>query len=201
MARLASKKLAEDLGQSFVVENRLGAAGIIASAMVARSPPDGYTLLFAAASQVLATPKIRPVNYDPIADFAPVTSLGSITFVLTIRPSIPAKTIPEFVDYAKTHSLTYGSPGAGSVTYLLSALFLSRAGIEAIHVPFLGGDQALMALLGGQIDMYFSPVGNVMPYANTAQVTLLGVAADQRVKQLPDVPSLGEFYPHTVLPG
>lgn len=149
---------------------------------------------------MLAAPKIQPTGFDAQRDFAPITSVGANAFVLVIRPSIPAKTMPEFVAYAKTHSITYGSPGVGSITHLLSALLTVNAGIEATHVPFRGGDQALAALLGGQIDMYFSPVGNIVPYVDTPQVTLLGTATEQRLAQLPNVPSLAEFAPNTILP-
>ena len=122
---------------------------------------------------MLAAPKLQGAKFNAIADFAPITPIGANTFVLVIRPSIPTKTIPEFVSYAKTASPTYGSPGAGSVTHLLSALFISNTGFEATHVPFRGGDQALAALLGGQIDMYFSPFGNIVPYLGTKEVALL----------------------------
>jgi len=201
LARLISKNLSEEMGQTFIVENKAGAGGILAATYVSHATPDGYTLLFAAAPQMLATPKLQSVKFDSFTDFAPVAPVGSNSFVLAIRPSIPAKTIPEFVAYAKTHQITYGSPGAGSITHLLSALFTSRAGFQATHVPFRGGGQALVALLAGQIDMYFSPVGNVLPYANTAQITLLGAATQHRLTQLPNVPTIGEFYPNTVLPG
>jgi tripartite-type tricarboxylate transporter receptor subunit TctC len=201
MARMASKKLSENLNQAFVVENRVGGAGNVAATYVARSAPDGYTLFFAASPQIAAIPKIQAVSYDPMVDFAPVSIFGRGPFMLVIRPSIPAKTIAEFVSFAKTHHLTYGSPGPGSITHLVSALFLSHAAIEGTHVPFRSGDQALVALLGGQIDMYFSPVGNIMPYAESSQVTMLGVAAERRMKQLPNVPTIGELYPSTVLSG
>ncbi|HEY7247798.1 MAG TPA: tripartite tricarboxylate transporter substrate binding protein [Xanthobacteraceae bacterium] len=201
LARLFSKSLATGLGQPVIVENKPGAAGVLAATAVARSAPDGYTLLFAAASQMLAAPKLQGAKFNPFTDFAAITPIGANTFVLIIRPSIPAKTIPELVSYAKRNSLTYGSPGAGSVTHLLSALFIANAGFEATHVPFRGGDQALAALLGNQIDMYFSPYGNIVPYLGTKEVTLLGVASERRVPQLPDVPVIGEFYPNTVLPG
>jgi tripartite-type tricarboxylate transporter receptor subunit TctC len=201
MARMASKKLSDELNQAFVVENRVGGAGNVAATYVARSAPDGHTLFFAASSQIAAIPKIQAVNYDPVVDFAPVSSFGSGPFILIIRPSIPARTIPEFVSYAKAHNLIYGSPGPGSITHLISALFLSHAAIAGTHVPFRSGDQALVALLGGQIDMYFSPGGNIMPYAESPQVTILGVAAERRMKQLPNVPTIGEFYPNTVLSG
>ena len=198
MARMASRKLSEDLKQPFVVENRVGGAGNVAATYVARSAPDGHTLFFAASPQIAATPKIQAVGYDPIADFAPVSTFGSGPFILVIRPSIPVKTIPQFVDFAKTRNITYGSPGPGSITHLVSALFLTRAGLEGTHVPFRSGDQALVALLGGQIDMYFSPIGNIMQYVDSPQLTILGAASEHRMQQLPGVATIGEFYPNTV---
>ncbi len=201
MARMASRKLSEDLQQPFIVENRVGGAGNVAATYVARSAPDGHTLFFAASPQIAATPKIQAVSYDPIADFSPVSTFGSGPFVLVIRPSIPARTIAEFVNFARTHNLTYGSPGPGSITHLISASFLSRTSIEGTHVPFRSGDGALAALLGGQIDMYFSPVGNIMPYAESSQLTVLGIAARQRMRLLPNVPTIGEFYPDIVFSG
>ena len=201
LARLISRNLSEEMGQTFIVENKGGAGGTLAANYVAHAAPDGYTLLFAAAPQMLATPKIQSVKFDAAADFTPISPVGANSFVLVIKPSIPAKTIPDFVAYAKAHPITYGSPGAGTITHLLSALFISRAGIQsATHVPFRGGGQALTALLAGQIDMYFSPIGNVLPYANSNQITLLGVATQQRLAQLPNIPTIGEFYPNTVLP-
>ena len=200
MARIFAKTLQKDLGQPIVVENRPGAAGIIAANYVAHAQPDGYTLLFAAAPQMLASPKIQSATFNTQRDFLPVVTVGANAFVLAINPSIPAKTIPEFVTYAKTHSITFGSPGVGSITHLLSAMFLTNSGIEATHVPFHGGDQALVALLGGQIDMYFSPVGNIVPYVGTPQLTLLATATEKRLAQLPNVPTIGEFYPNTILP-
>ena len=199
MARIASKKLSEDLNQTFVVENRVGGGGIVAATHVGRSAPDGYTLFFAASPHIAVVPRISTVSYDPLAELAPVSAFTNGPFILAIRPSIPAKTVVEFVEYAKTNKLNYGSSGIGSVTHLSSALFLSRAGIEGTHVPFRGGDQAMAALLGGQIDMYYSPAANVMPYAGTGQLTLLVVATPQRMKQLPDVPAIGEFFPNAVL--
>src|SRR5262245_16986361 len=157
MARMASRKLSEDLKQAFVVENRVGGAGNVAGTYVARSAPDGHTLFFAASPQIAATPKIQVVGYDPIADFAPVSTFGSGPFILVIKPSIPVKTIPQFVDFAKTRNIIYASPGPGSITHLVSALFLARACVEGTHVPFRSWDQALVALLGGQIDMVFFP--------------------------------------------
>jgi tripartite-type tricarboxylate transporter receptor subunit TctC len=199
MARIASKKLSDDLNQIFVVENRVGGGGIVAANHVARAAPDGYTLFFAASPHISVVPKIQTVAYDPATDFAPVSAFSTGPFILAINSSIPARTISEFVKHAKTHKLNYGSSGLGSISHLSSALFLARADLEGTHVPFRGGDQVMAALLGGQIDMYFSPAANVMPYVNSGQLRILCVATEARMKQLPDVPTIGEFYPDAVL--
>src|SRR5712672_2651299 len=147
MARMASKKLSEDLKQSFVVENRIGAGGALAAAYVAQAAPDGYTLFFAAAPQIAIVPQLQKVNYDPKKDFVPVSVFGTGPFILGINSSIPARTIAEFVAYAKTRKINYGSSGVGSVAHLAGALFVNRAGLDAVHVPFRGSGQVTAALL------------------------------------------------------
>lgn len=131
MARIASQKLAEALKQSFVVENRVGAGGAIAATYVAQAAPDGYTLFFAAAPQIAVVPKVNKVSYDPIKDFTPVSFFGTGPFILAINSAIPAKTIPEFVTYAKERKLNYGSGGTGSVSHLSGALFVA---LSLIHI-------------------------------------------------------------------
>src|SRR4051794_21430311 len=182
---MASKKLTEDLKQSFVVENRIGAGGALAAAYVAQAAPDGYTLFFAAAPQIAIVPQLQKVNYDPKNDLTPVSVFGTGPFILGINSSIPAKTIAEFVAYAKTRKINYGSSGAGSVAHLAGALFVNRAGLDAVHVPFRGSGQVTAALLGGQIDMFFGNASDLVPQAENGKVTLLGVATPQRMKQLP----------------
>ena len=198
MARMASKKLTEDLKQSFVVENRIGAGGALAAAYAAQAAPDGYTLFFAAAPQIAIVPQLQKVNYDPKNDFTPVSVFGTGPFILGINSSIPAK-IAEFVAYAQTRKINYGSSGAGSVAHLAGALFVNRAGLDAVHVPFRGSGQVTAALLGGQIDMFFGNASDLVPQAENGKVTLLGVATPQRMKQLPNVPTIGETYPSTSL--
>jgi tripartite-type tricarboxylate transporter receptor subunit TctC len=199
MARMASKKLTEDLKQSFVVDNRIGAGGALAAAYVAQAAPDGYTVFFAASPQIAIVPQIQKVNYDPKKDFAPVSAFGTGPFILGINASIPAKTVAEFVDYAKTRRINYGSSGAGSVAHLASALFVSRAGLDAVHVPFRGSGQVTAALIGGQIDMFFGNASDLVPQAESGKLTILGVATQQRMKQLPNVPTISETYPGLAL--
>lgn len=195
MARIASQKLAEALKQSFVVENRVGAGGAIAATYVAQATPDGYTLFFAAAPQIAVVPNVSKVNYDPIKDFTPVSFFGTGPFILAINSAIPAKTIPEFVTYAKARKLNYGSGGTGSVSHLSGALFVARAGLDSVHIPFRGGAPAMAALLGGQVDMYFGNAADIIPHVESGKARIIGVASDKRMKQLPDVPTVSETYP------
>jgi tripartite-type tricarboxylate transporter receptor subunit TctC len=199
MARMAARKLSEDLKQGFVVDNRIGAGGALAAAHVAQSAPDGYTLFFAAAPQIAIVPQLQKVSYDPRKDFAPVSVFGTGPFILGIHASIPAKTIAEFVSYAKTRKINYGSSGVGSVAHLASALFVTRAGLDAVHIPFRGSSQVTAALLGGQIDMFFGNASDLVPQAESGKVSLLGVAAPRRMPQLPNVPTINETYPGTSL--
>ncbi len=195
MARMASKTLSENLKHSFVVENKVGAGGALAAAHVAQAPPDGYTLFFAASPQIAIVPQIQKVNYDPKTSFIPVSVFGTGPFILGINASIPAKTLAELVVYAKSRKINYGSSGAGSIAHLAAALFVARAGLDAVHVPFRGSGQVTAALLGGQVDMFFGNASDLVPHAESGRVTLLGVAAPARMKQLPNVPTIGETYP------
>src|SRR5262245_41280413 len=167
MARIASKSLTEDLKQSFVVDNRIGAGGAIAAAYVAQAAPDGYTLFFAASPQIAIVPQVQKVNYDPWKDFAPVSIFGTGPFILGISSAIPARTLAEFVAYAKTRKINYGSSGAGSAAHLAAALLASRAGFDAVHIPFRGSGQVTAALLGGPIDMFFGNASDFVTQAET----------------------------------
>jgi tripartite-type tricarboxylate transporter receptor subunit TctC len=188
MARLASQWLSENLNQRFVVENKVGAGGALAATYVAQSAPDGYTLLFAASPQIGLVPYVQKVNYDPIKDFVPISAFGSGPFMLAINAAIPAKTAEEFVAYAKARPINYGSAGIASVGHLSAALFVAHNKLNATHVPFRGGGPAMIALLGGQIDMYFGNASEIIPNAENGSIRILGVAADRPLRQLPQVP-------------
>jgi tripartite-type tricarboxylate transporter receptor subunit TctC len=199
MARMASARLASELKQPFVVENRVGAGGAIAAAYVSQAAPDGYTLLFGAAPQFAVVPKIQKVNYDPVNGFTPVSIFGTGPFILAINAAIPARTMQEFAIYGKGRQLNYGSGGVGSIGHLSGALFVARAGLDAVHVPFRGGAPALSALLAGQVDMYFGNASELIPHADGGKIRILGVATDKRMPQLPDVPIISEIYPNFAL--
>jgi len=199
MARMASNKLAAELKQTFVVENRLGAGGAIAANFVAQAAPDGYTLLFGAAPQIAVVPRIQKVNYDPLKSFTPVSVFGTGPFILAVNATNPAKTLPEFVAYGKGRKLNYGSGGVGSIGHLSGALLVARAGFDSVHVPFSGGGPATSALVAGQIDMYFGNASELIPQAESGKIRLLGVATDQRMKQIPNVPTISETFPNFAL--
>jgi tripartite-type tricarboxylate transporter receptor subunit TctC len=199
MARMASGKLTADLKQTFVVENRVGAGGALAAAFVAQAAPDGYTLLFGAAPQIAVIPRVQKVNYDPSKDLVPVSVFGTGPFILAINAAIPARTMEEFVAYAKGRKLNFGSGGVGTIGHLSGALFVARAGLDAVHIPFKGGGPSMTALLGGQIDMYFGNASEIIPHAQSGKVRILGVATDKRMQQLPDVPTISELFPNFAL--
>ncbi len=199
MARMASGRLAADFKQAFVVENRVGAGGALAAAFVAQAAPDGYTLLFGAAPQIAVIPRVQKVNYDPAKDLVPVSVFGTGPFILAINAAIPAKTMQEFVAYAKGRKLNFGSGGVGTIGHLSGALFVARAGLDAVHIPFKGGGPSMTALLGGQIDMYFGNASEIIPHAESGKVRILGVATDKRMQQLPDVTTISELFPNFAL--
>jgi tripartite-type tricarboxylate transporter receptor subunit TctC len=195
-ARIVTERLNELLGQPFVVENKVGAAGAIAAEFVAKSAPDGYTFFFAASPQFLL-PLVQKVNYDPFRDFAPASIVGTNPFVLAVHHSIPAATLKEFVDYVKARpgQLNYASAGAGTIAHLSTALFLARAGLHMTHVAYKGGAQAAADLIGGQVQMYFGNPSELIPHSKSGKIRLLGISSPRRTPQLPDVPAIAETYP------
>lgn len=196
LARLASKHLSEKLGQAFIVENRPGAGGAIAAAYVAAAAPDGYTIMFGSASQLGISPIIQKVSYESDS-FAPVAIFGTIPFLMGIKASLPAKTVPEFVAYAKanTGKLNYGTAGNGATSHLISAGFTARAGIDLVHVPFKGSAPLTTALIQGTVDMAWSGVPDMGAQITNENIRVVAISSAQRLSNLPDVPSISEFYP------
>jgi len=196
-ARIISERLSVALGQQFIVENRVGAGGAIAAEFVAKAPADGYTLFFAASSQIMIVPLIQKLNYDPLKDFAPISILGTNPFVLAVHISVPAKTLQDFIDYAKAHpgELNYSSGGTGSATHLAAALFASRAGLKMSHVPYKGGAQSVTDLVGGQIQMVLGNASDMIQHSKSGKIRLLAVSGEKRAPQFPDLPTIAEFYP------
>lgn len=202
MARIAAQELQKSFDQSFVVENVVGAGGAIATQKVARAAPDGYTLLFATTAQFSIVPQMQKISYDPIKDFVPIAVFGQSFSVLGINAKIPAKTLQEFIAYAKAHpnALNYGSGGVGTVGHLVSASFANRAGLQMTHVPYKGGSQAVTDLLSGQIQMYFGNSSELLPYDKSNEIRLLAVGTTKRNADYPDLPAVAEVLPGFSLP-
>jgi tripartite-type tricarboxylate transporter receptor subunit TctC len=196
IARIVSERLTAVFGQQFVVENRVGAGGAIAAEFVAKSPPDGYTLLMAAVSQIAILPYIQKIAYDPVNDFAPVSNIGTNPFVLGVHESVPARNVKEFVDYAKGRSgqLNYASGGNGTIGHLSGALFVSRAGLAMTHVPYKGGGPAVADLVAGTVQMYFGNASELIQHSKSGKIRLLGVSSETRAPQLPEVPAIAESF-------
>lgn len=197
LARIASERLSSVFGQQFLVENRVGASGAIAGEFVARSAPDGYTFFFCATPQIQIVPLVQKVGYEPFKDFVFVSIVGANPSILGVHPGIPAKTLKEFVEYARSNAgkLNYGSGGAGSFSHLTSLLLATRAGLDMTHVPYKGGAQTTMALVSGEIQMYFGNGTELVPLAKLGKVRLLGISSANRYAELPEIPAIAESYP------
>src|SRR5262245_2254608 len=195
VARLIGQWLSERLGQSFVIENRPGAATNIATEAVVRAPPDGYTLLLIGSTNAVNATFYQRLNFNFISDIAPVSSITQQPQAMLANPSFPAKTIPEFIDYAKANpgKVNMSSPGVGSISHLAGELFKMMAGVNLVHVPFGGNSPALTALLGGQVDVSVASLPSSIEYIRTGKLRGLGVTTTKRAEALPDVPSVGEF--------
>jgi tripartite-type tricarboxylate transporter receptor subunit TctC len=195
IARMLAQRLTDKLGQPFVVENRLGAGGVIATTSVARAPADGYTLLLAADAQLaIQVPLRKNLPYDPVRDFAPVAMVGSTPFALLVNPSVPAHTLREFIALAKNKpgDLAYGSSGVGGTPHLVMEMFTSLSGTTLRHIPYKGTAQALTDLIGGTIPVMFSGLTGVPPLLGAGKVRALGLSSRSRLKILPSVPTIAE---------
>ncbi len=197
VARLVGQSLSERLGQPFVIENRPGGGSNVAAEAVVRAPPDGYTLLEVTAANASNATLYQNLSFNFIRDIAPVASVSRGAFVMVVNPSFPAKTVPEFVAYAKANpgKINMASSGIGITTHIFGALFMTMAGIDVIHVPYRGGAPAITALLGGEVQVYFSPLPEPLEQIKAGRLRALGVTTATRVAALPDVPSIGDFVP------
>jgi tripartite-type tricarboxylate transporter receptor subunit TctC len=194
-ARLVAPGLSEALGQPVVVENKPGAGGTIGADLVAKSPPDGYTLLMGSNSTFSVAPSLYPKNpYHPLKDFAPVIMIASAPFVLVTNPASSAKTAADLVAQAKANpgKLTMSSAGTGSSNHLVGELFQEISGAKFTHIPYKGSGQALTDLMGGQVDLHFDQITSAASYIQAGKLKALLVTAPQRVPMLPDVPTTTE---------
>jgi tripartite-type tricarboxylate transporter receptor subunit TctC len=193
IARLVGQHLAESLGQNFVVENRVGAGGILAASGLARATPDGYTLMMAALPQLAILPALKDTDYDPIADFAPISNIGSNPFCLVANPEFEPKTLQEFVSYVKARpgKLAYASGGTGSLSHLAMVLLCERAGLKMVHVPYKGGAPAVADVIANQVPVYFANLSEAMPHVGH-DVRAYAVSGSRRVAKLSDIPTVAE---------
>jgi tripartite-type tricarboxylate transporter receptor subunit TctC len=197
VARLLGQWLTERLGQSFIVDNRPGAGGNLGAEAVVHAQPDGYTLLVVGTWDANNAALYPNLGFNFIRDIAPVASIGSVSYLVVVTPSFPAKTLPEFVAYAKANpgKLSMASPGTGTTPHLVGELFMMTTKTEMVHVPYRSSAAALTDLLGGQVQMTFGPLPTTIEYVRKGSLRALAVTSDARLKLLPDVPTVGEFYP------
>ena len=197
VARLMGQWLSERLGQPFIIENRPGAGTNIATEVVVNAPPDGYTLLLAGIPNAFNASLFGKLNFNFIRDIAPVAGIMRVPDVMVVNPSVPANTVPEFIAYAKANPgrVNMGSAGTGGGTHLAGELFKTMAGVNLVHVPYRGNGPALVALLGGQVEVLFPSLPSSIEYIRTGKLRGLAVTSAMRSEALPDLPTVGEFVP------
>jgi tripartite-type tricarboxylate transporter receptor subunit TctC len=193
-ARVVAPRLSEALGQTVFVENKPGAGATIGTDFVAKSKPDGYTLLFTGTPHVISPALYRNLPYDPLKDFAPVMLVASGPYVLVVNPQLPVRSVQELIAAAKAQpgKIDYASSGNGSAQHLVSSLFASMAGIELNHVPYKGSGPAMQDLLSGQVKVSFAGIPNVMPSLKSGKLRALAVSTPKRSPDLPEVPTVAE---------
>jgi len=192
--RILAARLTSLLGYNVFVENRPGAGGTLGADFVAKSAPDGYTLLFTGTPHVISAWIYKKLPYDPLKDFEPVALVASGPYVLVVNPQLPVHSVRELIAAAKAQpgKIDYASSGNGSAQHLVSALFASMAGIELNHVPYKGSGPAMQDLLGGQVKVSFAGIPNVLPHVKAGRLRALAVSTPQRSPDLPDVPTAAE---------
>ena len=195
IGRIAADGLARELGAAFVVDNRGGAGGAIGAKAIADAAPDGYTLGIATISTHVVNPIVHhDLRYDPLADFSFVSEIASVPNVVSVHPSVPARTLAELIAYARQHpgKLNFGTPGVGSLGHLIGETFKYSAKVDMTHVPYRGAGPALNDALAGQVQVLFDNLPSSLPHIQAGKLRALAVAADKRVASLPEVPTFAE---------
>ena len=195
LARVVGQKLSDTWGQQVVIDNRIGANGIIGTEAAAKAPPDGYTVYLGNISTLAVNPHLYlKLPYDALRDFAPVTLAATIPVVLVVHPSLPVKSVRELIPLAKAHpgQLNYASGGTGSAQHLPMEMLRVETGINIVHVPYKGLGPAFSDVLGGQVPMMFTGVSNVVPYMKTGRLRVLAIGSPKRSATLPEVPTVAE---------
>jgi tripartite-type tricarboxylate transporter receptor subunit TctC len=194
MARLGAHHLTAKFGQTFVIENRPSAGGALGTGQVSAAAPDGYTLLFAAASTVVLTPQLQKLNFDPTKQLVPITNMGTGTQMIAIKRELPVKNLPEFIAYAKANPgrLNFTVAGTQNISHLAPVLLFARAGIDLVMVPQKSEPQAISDLISGQVDLYFGNSSSLLPHIDSDKIRLVAVGTPERIPAAPDIPTVAE---------
>jgi tripartite-type tricarboxylate transporter receptor subunit TctC len=196
-ARLIGQWLSERLGQQFVIENRPGAGGNMGTEAVVRAAPDGYTILFVTTANAVSATLFDKLNFNFIRDIAPVAPLVRFPYIMVVNPSVPAKTLPEFIAYAKANpgKINMASPGIGSTPHVNGELFKVMTGTNMVHVPYRSAAAVMTDLLSGQVQLYFGTTASSLEYVRAGKLRALAVTIERRLDALPDIPTVGDFVP------
>ncbi|MGQ0749374.1 MAG: Bug family tripartite tricarboxylate transporter substrate binding protein [Betaproteobacteria bacterium] len=199
LARMLGQKMSEELGQQIVVDNRGGASGVIGTDIVAKANPDGYTLLIIQPSLTINPNMMKKMPYDAVRDFAPIVQVVDAAQMLTVSPSLPAKSVKDLIALAKSKpgQLTFGSPGVGASPHITAEFFKLKAGVDMQQIIFKGSGPAFVSLMAGEVSAMFATVLSSMPHVKSGKIRALGVTTLRRVRVMPDVPTLAE----AALPG
>jgi tripartite-type tricarboxylate transporter receptor subunit TctC len=194
LGRIIGQRLAVQLGQPVVPENRPGAGGNVGTEYGAKQPPDGYTIVLASPSLSISPGLYKKLGYDPVKDFAPISLVAQIPNILLVHPSVPAKTLKEFIQLAKSKpgKLNFGSGGLGTSNHLGGEMLKGLTGVNMVHVPYKGSNEAMVGMIGGHVDMVVIGVPPTLPHIQAGRVRPLAILADKRVSYLPDVPTSKE---------
>ena len=194
VGRLVFQKVGEQLNQQFVIDNRAGAGGTIGAALVAKSAPDGYTVMVYSATILANAHLYRSLPYHVLRDFIGITPVARLVGMLAVHPSMPVRTTKELIALAKARpgEISYGTAGAGAFQHLSTSLFASMAGVNMVHVPYKGGGPAAVAMIGGEIQVMLTPASEVYPYIKSKRVRPIAVSSDKRTTQFPELPTIGE---------
>ncbi|HET7158016.1 MAG TPA: tripartite tricarboxylate transporter substrate binding protein [Burkholderiales bacterium] len=198
IARIAAAQLSESLGQQVIVDNRPGANGQIAVAVLAKSPPDGYTLLMSGAASLVIHPHTySKLPYDVARDLQPVSLMAASDYILAVHPSLPVKTVKDLIALAKAKpgQIAFASSGQSGIPHLAGELFKLRANVDMLHVPYKGGGPAALAILSGEVSLMFGTGPTVVPHAKTGRLRLIATASEKRSKTMPELPTVGETLP------
>ena len=194
VARLVFQKVGEQLNQQFPIDNRAGAAGMIGAEIVAKSPPDGYTIMVYSQTLLVNAHVYQKMQYDVLKDFTGISMLTRLVGMLGVHPSVPVRTTKDLIALAKARpgELLYGTAGVGAYQHLSTSVFANMAGLKMTHVPFKGGAPAVVALMGGEIHMIITPIAELFPHINSGRVRAIAVTSDKRNAQFPAIPTIAE---------